>query len=406
MADRKRFSILYKGIFVITLCRLLFNFVYGFRWPSEYVCSQNVFTYRYGFLPRALIGTIMQIIFGDNMYSYKANYVIAIGTALILLGWFIWRVYDLALKKRCLAAAVIIFWYSLSIYSAYSAHEMGYFEQYGYLLIILYIELLCRWNFRYMWFLGAVLSFLAVLISETNLFVICPVIFFIGLAAIMNRTGKLSINNIVFYTIWYIPSGLLGIFCNKYQTSAFTIASLLSDLRKFNPSYKYAAGLGKLMLQNRIYWEAQERNDGSIYLPFSFEVIPWQIMLFIIVLLLFVSVFLWMTNRKEAMILYLTGSTIMLLAAYSINFIALDLDRFRYCGVMMILFYSFFLCLEEKKVPLAVETPIIQTWLLASFIIGTILVLVMMDFRLSLFENSIYNENFMILKETIKSIQW
>ena len=127
MADRKRFSILYKGIFVITLCRLLFNFVYGFRWPSEYVCSQNVFTYRYGFLPRALIGTIMQIIFGDNMYSYKANYVIAIGTALILLGWFIWRVYDLALKKRCLAAAVIIFWYSLSIYSAYSAHEMGYF---------------------------------------------------------------------------------------------------------------------------------------------------------------------------------------------------------------------------------------------------------------------------------------
>lgn len=400
----KRPAILLIIFASITIFRLLFNFIYGFRWPSEYVCSQNIFTYRYGFLPRALIGTVMQFIFGQNMYSYKANYLIAIGTGLLLLGWFIWKTSSSILKHQNLVVGALLFWYSLSIFSAYSSHEMGYYEQYGYILIILYIELLCNFKKKYFLFLGPILSVIAVLISETNLFVISPVLFFINLMETLEESEHLLKKNVIKNIIYYVPSGILGLICNKYQTSSYIIAKLLSDLRKYNPSYKYAAGLGKLMFQNRIYFDSQQRNDGSTYLPFSFEVIPWQIILFIVTVIGLVSLILLMSNHKPVLYLYLISILIMEIAAYSINFIALDLDRFRYCGVMMILYFSLYICLKNN-IEIVTLLQNSRKELFTIIIIGTIFVGLMMDFRLSLFENSVYNKNFIILKETLTNFQ-
>lgn len=406
MSKERYLSILYRALFVLTLSRLLFNFIYGFRWPSEYVCSQNTFTYRYGFLPRAFVGTIMQLIFGENMYSYKANYLIAIGTGLLLLFWLIWRAYFSGCKDRNIGVVILIFWYSMSIYSAYSAHEMGYFEQYGYILIIIYIELLRRCTMKQIWILGAILSFLAVLISETNLFVISPVFFFIGLTFSAEH-NDISIKNILKHIVWYIPSGILGLLCNKFQASSLTIATLLSDLHKYNPGYNYAAGLGKLMFQNRIYFEAQQRNDGSTYLPFTFVEVPWQILLYVIVMVFWVSIILWRQKKRQMLPLYWTATATMSIVAYSINFIALDLDRFRYCGVMMIFFYSIYICLRSGAIKEDIlNEKSVQKQFLYAIIAGTVCVLLVMDFRLSLFEDSVYNENFIILKETLKGMQW
>ena len=158
------------------------------------------------------------------------------------------------------------------------------------------------------------------------------------------------------------------------------------------------------MFQNRIYFDSQQLNDGSTYLPFSFEVIPWQIILFIVTVIGLVSLILLMSNHKPVLYLYLISILIMEIAAYSINFIALDLDRFRYCGVMMILYFSLYICLKNN-IEIVTLLQNSRKELFTIIIIGTIFVGLMMDFRLSLFENSVYNKNFIILKETLTNFQ-
>ncbi len=395
-------------LFFITFVRLFFNFIYGFRWPSEYVCSQNVFTYQYGFLPRAFIGTLLKLIFHENMYSYKANYIISIGTGLLLLMWFLFKAWYAAFKKKNIILLTLVMWYSLSIYSAYSAHEMGYFEQYGYLLIIFYVETVHKHGRYYIAFMGSILAVISVLISETNLFVICPIFFFVGLTELLRQRRELSIKTFFQYILFYIPCGLLGIVCNMYQANLFTILRLLSDLRKFNPGYKYAAGLGQFFLQDRIFWETRKRNDGSLYFPFSFESIPWQIAAFILIIVALMAAFLWMKNEKKVLYLYLTAAFIMFSASYSINFIALDLDRFRYCGVMMILFYSIYICHNSEFSFSSAFKGIMsyQKLIIGVLLIGSFLVLITMDYQLSLFENSKYNNNPLTLIETLRNMLW
>lgn len=176
----KRF--IFNVLFLITVIRLIWNFLYGFRWPSEYVLSNNIFTYEYGFIPRSLIASLLKLLFGNLIYDRKFLYVLIVGTGILLLSFFCYLSYFFTIKTQNIVGSLLVFWYSLSIYSAYIAHEMGYFEQYGYVFLcglilfcakikgVLKFSILCSG-----------LMFISLLISETNAFLVCPVLLSITL---------------------------------------------------------------------------------------------------------------------------------------------------------------------------------------------------------------------------------
>ena len=172
-----KYKLFFVFVFVITIIRLCWNFLYGFRWPSAYVLSNSVFTYDNGFIPRSLIASSLKVFFGNRIYDMKFLYIVIVGTGLLILFFYCYLSYFFAIKTHNIVGSVIILWYSLSIYSAYIAHEMGYFEQYGYLFIC-GIILLCsalKSDIKFS-IVCAVLMFLSLLISETNAFLVCPVL--------------------------------------------------------------------------------------------------------------------------------------------------------------------------------------------------------------------------------------
>lgn len=176
----KRF--IFNVLFLITVIRLIWNFLYGFRWPSEYVLSNNIFTYEYGFIPRSLIASLLKLLFGNLIYDRKFLYVLIVGTGILLLSFFCYLSYFFTIKTQNIVGSLLVFWYSLSIYSAYIAHEMGYFEQYGYVflcgLILFCAKIKSVLKFS---ILCSGLMFISLLISETNAFLVCPVLLSITL---------------------------------------------------------------------------------------------------------------------------------------------------------------------------------------------------------------------------------
>lgn len=166
----------FAGIFIVTIIRLIWNFLYGFRWPSAYVLTNSVFTYDFGYIPRSLVASVLKLIVGDRIYSFKFLYILIVGVGLIITFIFGYLSYYFTIKTKNIIGSALILWYSLSIYSAYLAHEMGYFEQYGYILILGMI-LVSSKDVNWMKFCGlcAALMFISLLISETNAFLVCPV---------------------------------------------------------------------------------------------------------------------------------------------------------------------------------------------------------------------------------------
>ena len=145
MEDNKRnkyfnkYSIVFPVCFAVTVVRLLWNFLFGFRWPSAYVLSNNVFTYDHGFMPRALVASVLKLLAGNHIYSFKFLYILITGTSVLVLLFFIYMAYYFNFKDRNLIGSALVLWYSLSIYSAYLSHEAGYFEQYAYVLLCILI---------------------------------------------------------------------------------------------------------------------------------------------------------------------------------------------------------------------------------------------------------------------------
>lgn len=403
----KTASILYKLFFVIIIARLVWNFLFGFRWPSEYVMTCSVFTYDFGFVPRSLVTSALKLIFGSHVYSLKFLYILILGTGLITLGCFIYFAYYFTIKTMNPIGTLLLLWYSLSIYSAYFSHEMGYFEQYGFVLIcaVMILPIRFKKNRSYS-ILYAFLMLVSLLISETNAFLICPV--FLALTAYKILTGiEQDLRDCSFFERGYDKRGLakelLFALCINVPNIAYCLWSGLhlvpveriENVKNMIRSHTH-------LLDNRLNEVGNAfcygRTNNTYVSDVNFKVWNWQLLCYLLLIIFLIAAVLIFAGYWHRAIFYVVSTSFMMFCAYIVNFIAWDQERFKFGAAMMITFFSIFIIKDLGAAKLVLNKDIFYICTLI-----TVVMICIMDFRLGLFDGAAYNASLTQFKETLRS---
>lgn len=401
-------SVIYKFVFIVTVARLIWNFLYGFRWPSDYVMASSVFTYDFGFIPRGFVASVLKLVFGYHIYSLKFLYILILGTCLITLLCFIYLSYYFTIKTQNPIGSLLILWYSLSIYSAYISHEMGYFEQYGFVLIcaVTVLPIHFKRNSSYTIFY-AFLMFISLLISETNAFLICPI--FLALTAyriyenieqalrdgslftgVFNKKG--FIKDIALAIGANIPSLIYSIWSGIYIVPEEQIQNI-KDLVRSHTRLLDARldGVGS-------YYSTGRTHMNTYVSDVNFIVWNWQLLCYILLIIFVVSAVLVFAGYWQRAAFYIIASALMMICAYLVNFVGWDQERFKFNAAMMITFFSIWMIKELGANKLVLNKDIFYLCSLT-----TIVMLSIMDFRLGLFDGAVYNASLTQFKETLRS---
>lgn len=334
-------------LFTVTEIRLIWNFLFGFRWPSAYVLSCNVFTYESGFMPRTFVASIMKLLFGNHIYSLKFLYILITGTSVLILLFFMYMSYYFNFRKRNLVGSILVLWYSLSIYSAYLSHEAGYFEQYAYVLlgVILLVSSRIKSPIRFT-ILCAGTGFVCLLISETNAFLVLPVLFIMNIMRLLESRpeGRRGINkrhlrkDFVFLVSVNIPSLLYCTAAGFLLVPESRVAEQLVTIRSHASYFEYLDEIGSYFYNSRL--------PVSYTHVLEFKVWNWQLKLYLALVVFTVTVALVSAKEFRKAVNYLVGITGILICIYCLNFIAWDTERFKFCAAMAVTFLSFWVIKE------------------------------------------------------------
>lgn len=393
----KRF--MFNVLFLITVIRLIWNFLYGFRWPSEYVLSNNIFTYEYGFIPRSLIASLLKLLFGNLIYDRKFLYVLIVGTGILLLSFFCYLSYFFTIKTQNIVGSLLVFWYSLSIYSAYIAHEMGYFEQYGYVflcgLILFCAKIKSVLKFS---ILCSGLMFISLLISETNAFLVCPVLLSITLLNTFENMpvvdfeggGKRVFRCLIQTICVNIPNILYCICVNYIRVPQEIIGKQLSLIRENSDKFQRLDEIGAYFYGDRT---AREYTDQILFRDEN-----WQLMAYMFLIIFTVTLVLIFSRNYQKAFLFIAASGFVIACGYTLNFIAWDAERYKFGQAMMVTFLGIwtFKKIESAKI-------ILNKDLLYTLVIGTLIMAAIMDYKLGLFDGAEYNNSIMRLKDTLSA---
>ena len=202
-----------KAVSSVIIAALLYllmqSFACGFRWPSNYVLTNHVITYIYGFVPRSLVGTVGNLIFGYKWYSWKyMSYVImAVGAVFVL--WCFFEIVKSGYKFKNPGMLTLMSVFAVSPFARYYLHEMGYYEQYGYVLLIVILLFFLKDRITDVYIIPALAGLLSLVISESNAFLVLPVFFVYSFISIVNderlKSIKERVKHLAVLAVIYIP---------------------------------------------------------------------------------------------------------------------------------------------------------------------------------------------------------
>lgn len=188
----------------IILLYLVFSMM-GFRWASTYVRTNHVITWKYGYIPRTFANQIASFFLGDKLYSQAFLNLWILGIAGLFLLYIVFSVIETVAIKRNVLCVVVFFVFSISPYAKYYLHEAGYYEQYSYILGIVLLEVARKKKWYITFACAVVFSFLSVLFSETNLFLIIPFLFSIAFLEIVEAKQK-AVKRTILLLAGFIPA--------------------------------------------------------------------------------------------------------------------------------------------------------------------------------------------------------
>jgi len=319
-----------SGIIIIFL--YIVSLIRGFRWPSSWVMTNHLIT---GFIPRALAGNIIKLFLGINLYKKQVLYTIILITSCIFIIYIIFNIIKLVCKKKNLLCLFIFFVFAISPYAKYFLHESGYFEQYGYILGIILIEIALKKNSKITSILAIIFAAISVGISETNLFLVVPFLFVISIIKILKEDTN-AIKKSVLLIIGFIPIIIYSLLAFQIlQPSKENIVSLYEEGQKYvnfdvrEDTYYYAYG----DRTNQQEWKR------------TLHPIPYQAVVYPLALVFIVAFYLYKSNKKIA-IIYAVLSILVGIFNYSIVILAWDLDRYYFCIFMQIFIISLYVIKE------------------------------------------------------------
>lgn len=297
----------------------------GFRWPGIYVMTNHLITSKYGFVPRTMISTILELIVGDQIYKYQFWYFWILLISFIFIAYIITVTIREVIFKENILFFLFMASFVLSPYPKYYIHEAGYFEQYGYLLLILLIEVSLKERTKKTCILASFFSFTAVLISETNLFLIVPCLFTIGFLEII-KTEKIRIDSFVGYVLTFVPSimySLFSFFIRVPKTKMDLISEVCNQKANFPLRQDVFA----------YFWNDRSNADSW---GRSLHAIPINCIITPLLLVIVITILLYNANKKRIAATYFVMSVLIGLFNYSIVIVAWDLHRYYWCIYMQI----------------------------------------------------------------------
>lgn len=296
----------------------------GFRWASTYVRTNHIITWKYGFIPRTFINEIAYFFLRDKLYSQVVLNLLILGVAAIFIVYIVASVIETVAVKKNVLCLLVFLMFSFSPYAKYYLHEAGYYEQYGYLLGIVLIEISRRKNWKITSVFSCLFAVISVLTSETNLFLIIPLLFIIAFLEIINENENVIKRGAMLF-LGFLPSVI-------YSLLAFLIRV---PKERMEQMYRWNLLQADFPLREDVYeyfWN--DRSNADTWGRALHE-IPIPCVIYPLLLIAVISFILYRKNKKMAVafgiLCILCG-----LANYSIVIVAWDLDRYYFCIYMQI----------------------------------------------------------------------
>ncbi len=381
-------------VIVIFLYELLHSYMEGFRWPSDYVMTNHVISYRQGFLPRSLIGGIGYVLFRDKWYSWKVLMPVIMFVSLLFCLWTIYLLVHSGYGFRQIYLFAITAAFAISPFAKYFLHLMGYYEMYGYVIVIGLIAVCKEYSVFKTYVLPGICSFIILLISESNIFLVVPVVFAISFLTLLDETDlKKTAKRLLVLFCSYVPHLIYCIIIWVYKVPEVKILLIQDYDRKMVTDY--------FPYQNFIFREdvhlymSGDRSNSEIWKMTFHPMHPWCFAM-IILLLLFVVYGMIENNLSGKMILaYLLSAGIAGFAAYSIVLVAWDLNRYFFNSFMSVLLVSIYFIKKSDIHMVQRNRAYVMILLFVVAFYG------MSQNRFALFDNVTYNDSWQMCYQEI-----
>ncbi len=206
--DKVVFSILLAvSFYMIILPMILLEVSY---WGA----TQWLLSIQKGFYSRAVFGTIIQAVFPDqygsiSFISAAAWFTIAVLTFIfVVLGYHYWKIH------RNFNGLFIV---SVLLFSPgtiqYFTRTAGFFDQIGYVIIIVTMYYLPRVKDRWQWLVVGMVAFVLTFIHEVFLFLIAPVLLALVMSYRINTVNSLNdVSRLVLFSMLsFLPAAILAL---------------------------------------------------------------------------------------------------------------------------------------------------------------------------------------------------
>ena len=376
-------------VIIVILYLLSASFACGFRWPSNYVLTNHVITYIYGFVPRSLVGTIGNLIFGYKWYSWKymSFVIMAVGGVFVL--WSSYEIVRSGYKFKNPGMLTLMAVFAVSPFARYYLHEMGYYEQYGYVLLIIILLFFLKDRIADVYIIPALAGILSLVISESNAFLVLPVFFVYSFICIVNderpKNVRERLKHLAVLAVIYIPHVIYTVLIWVIKVPEEKVIRLQDhDRDMVNNGF---GGYNFVFREDVHLFLSGDRSNADKWERQLHPVHMWIIFYCIIVIVLTMYFLYRYKNSKKLILTYLISSVAAGFAAYIIVLVGWDLDRYFFNMFMSIFFVSAFVLkkylseidLEKRDIILMV-----LLFIAALFLGGN---------RLELFDDAVYNEN-------------
>lgn len=343
---------------------LLFDVYSGFRWPGTWAMTSHVMNYKFGFMPRSLVGTAGHLVFGDYWYTSSLLLFSAmLFISVLLIGYFFYLIYRLILKEEKWLAGLVLFFMAFAGYPAFLMHESGYFEQYGYVFCLILTELALKKGYYVTLAASAVFAFLSVVISETNAFMVCPVLGMIVLAKYLEEEPGIQIKKLSVTAAAYIPALIYSYIAGTFRMPLEKCEEVIQ--------YYVSKGLDFEFRTSAVYL-LNNRTPEAEFQYGVFKAFPTEAFLYPALLILLTAVYLYYTADKKTVVSYVLFSSAGAFCSYFLCTMAWDFQRDMFGMMMAVFLFSIYYLRRYRKpeLPEKLQIGLIVFSIVAMIVLG------------------------------------
>ena len=338
-----------------------------------------------------LWGGVGHLIFGDYWYSWKVMSAIIIVAALIFVAWIIYEIFENGYHFKRLDIITILSFFALSPYAKYFLHEMGYYEQFGYVIVIFLFYFCRKYSLLRTYVVPVICGMIILLISESNAFLVLPIVFSFSAISIANHVDdmKTFLRRITALTLMYIPHAVYCLLTWLIKVPKDKVISLQRHDTALINGFSYY----NFNIREDVYrYFYGDRSNADIW-PVQWHFMHKWCWIFVVLLTVYAIYVLYtkksrnLTRMVSVVCMIISG-----LAANAITLVAWDLARYYFTIFISMLFVvlftlKHFVVFENKEDRKSDRIDMVLLFMMVCVSIG------LSWKRFALFDGAVYNNS-------------